>query len=70
MRGTCSSRTSSQQRMQCSTGVAAISAERKDVLPAPGGPETSTEAEAFIAVARKAEAGGLSESRVTRESRV
>jgi hypothetical protein len=44
-----------------------MSAERKEVLPAPGGPETMVDADALIAVPRKLAAGTDSEFSSTSE---
>ena len=56
--------------MHRSGGDAAIRADRKEVFPEPGGPETITEADTLMARSRKTAAAGVSDPSSTNESRV
>jgi hypothetical protein len=51
-------------------GTALMRAERKEVLPAPGGPETMTDALDLIAPSRNPAAAEVSEPSETNESSV
>src|SRR3982074_1480812 len=68
--GADSSRISSAERMQWLAGVAASRAERSEVLPAPGGPDTMRLRRDCITAQRKDIAAADNESRSGREARV